>query len=125
MKTLMLCASVLLAYAAPVSAAESRACAIKRSDIENQISEAQARGQSQELRGLQRALKANLAKCTDASLARERDDRIAKAQREVVERERDLLEAERKGDTGKLASRRAKLEEARSELAEAQKPLQR
>lgn len=124
MKALVLCVGLLTACALPAFAAEpSPACAAKRVHIERQLSEARARGNTQEIKGLQRALKANIAHCTDASLAKEREAQIAKAQREVAKRERDLREAERKGDAQKIATRKAKLEEAQHELAEAQKPL--
>ena len=124
MKALVLCVGLLTFCALPAFAAEaSPACAAKRADIERQISEARARGNTQQVKGLQRALKANIAHCTDASLAAERELQIAKAQRELAKRESDLREAQRKGDAKKIATRQAKLEEAQRELAEAQKPL--
>lgn len=124
MKALVLCVGLLTLSASCAFAADaSPACAAKRANIESQISEARARGNTQELKGLQRALKANIAHCTDASLAKEREAEIAKAQRELAQRERDLQEAERKGDARKIATRKAKLEEAQRKLAEAQKPL--
>lgn len=124
MKALILCAGLLAACTLPAFAADaSPACAAKRAAIEQQLAEARARGNTQQIKGLQRALKANIAHCTDASLAKEREAQIAKAQREVAKRERDLREAERKGDAQKIATRKAKLEEAQHELAEAQKPL--
>lgn len=124
MRALLLCAGLLATCALPAFAAEaSPACAAKRTTIEQQLAEARARGNAQQVKGLQRALKANIAHCTDASLAKEREAEIAKAQRELAQRERDLQEAERKGDARKIATRKAKLEEAQRKLAEAQKPL--
>ncbi|HVR50134.1 MAG TPA: DUF1090 domain-containing protein [Pseudorhodoferax sp.] len=124
MRVVMLTVCVLGWYGAVAAAAPpSPACAAKRSQIESQISEAQARGRTHELRGLRRALQANQANCTDASLAREREERIAKAQREVAERERELQEAQHDGRPRKIASRKAKLEAAQRELAAAQQPL--
>lgn len=124
MKALVLSAGLLTLCALPAFAAQaSPACAAKRANIESQISEARARGHTQALNGLQRALKANIAHCTDASLAEERAAKIAKAQHELAERESDLREAERKGDAQKIATRKAKLDEARRDLAEAQQPL--
>lgn len=122
MRFVMLAVCVL-GWGAAASAAPSPACAAKRAQIESQISEAQARGRTHELRGLRRALQANQANCTDASLAREREERIAKARREVAERERDLQDAEQGGRPRKIASRKAKLEAARRELDAAQQPL--
>lgn len=124
---LPLCAALLAALtalAAPALAASGGpACEAKRADIQAQIGAAQARGNRQELAGLNRALKANQSRCTDAGLARERDGRIREAQREVALRERELAQEEKKGDAKKIAKRSAKLDAARAELAEASKPL--
>lgn len=126
MRTLVLFAVILAVYAEATLAAEpSPACDAKRASIEAQISEAQARGRIRELAGLKKALKNNKEHCTDASLAKEREAQMSKAQREVAEREKDLREAEAKGDPKKIASRKAKLEEAQTELTEAEKPLPR
>ena len=86
-------------------------------------SSAPQRGHSQELAGLQRALAANQAHCSDASLAKAREADIRAAQKKVAEREKSLAEAERKGNAKKIAKRKAKLAEARRDLAEAEKPL--
>jgi hypothetical protein len=110
--------------AVPLFAAQaSPACAAKRTSIETQISEANAHGQRYKLAGLQRALRANQAGCTDASLAKERDVDIAKASKNVSQREAELGAAQRKGDAKKVAKQQQKLDEARSELSEASKPL--
>lgn len=126
MKRLLVCGLMFSALAGPAMAAESSvACAAKRSDIESQLSEARARHRKQEIAGLEKALRANKATCTDASLARERDKDIRQAREKVAERERSLAEAERKHDARKIADRRAKLEEARRELARAERPIRR
>lgn len=124
MKQLIL-ASVLAFAAAPLLAQQpSAACEAKRARIEAQISQAQAAGNSREVAGLQKALRANKAHCSDASLAAERKREIRKATKKVAEREKELAKAKRKGDPDKIAQRQNKLDEARQELAEAQKPLQ-
>lgn len=124
MKTVVLSAALLLASTSLAFAAPpSPACEAKRASIEKQIDEASARGRNQEVAGLKRALAANKARCTDASLAKERDADIRDAQRKVASREKSLAEAERKGDAKKIATRKAKLEEARKGLAEAEKPI--
>jgi hypothetical protein len=124
MKSTALSIALLLASTSLALAAErSPACEAKRANIEKQIAEATSRGRSQEVAGLKRALAANKAECTDASLAKEREERIQEAQKEVAEREKDLAEAERKGDAKKIAKRKTKLDEARSELTEAEKPV--
>ena len=117
--------AMFLAFTAPFTFAAERspACEAKQAALETQISEATARGRSQEATGLQRALAANKARCTDAALAQERDADIRDARRKVAAREKALAEAERKGDAKKTATRRAKLEDARRALAEAEKPL--
>ena len=66
---------------------------------------------------------ANQAHCTDASLAKERDEDIQKAQEKVAEREKSLAEAKLKGAADKIAKKQAKLDEARRALTEAQKPI--
>lgn len=120
----VLCSLVFVAYAAPTLAAgPSRACDAKRASIETQIAEAEANGRKREVAGLQKALRANKANCTDESLARDRAKAVQSAQREVKARERDLSEAESKGDAEKIAKRREKLDAARRELSEAEKPL--
>jgi hypothetical protein len=105
-----------------VAAQPSAACAAKRAEIENQLAEANAHGRKHEAAGLQKALKANRARCSDASLARARDQDIKQARKKVAEREHSLAQARRKGDADKIADREAKLEEARQALARAERP---
>lgn len=125
MKRLLACGIIFSALAAsPAMAAQpSAACTAKRADIEAQLAEATTQQRKQEVAGLQKALKANQANCTDASLAKDRDRDIKQAQKKVAERERSLAEAERKGDAKKIADRQAKLEAARSGLARAERPI--
>lgn len=124
MKSFVCCAALLLVVATPTLAANrSPACEAKRASIEAQISQATSKGRTQEIAGLKKALAANKANCTDASLAKERNTRIQYAQAKVASREKSLDEAERKGDAKKIATRKAKLDEARKELTEAEKPI--
>jgi len=117
MKKLLFFALALGATTVDAAAAQpSAACAAKRASIEAQLQEATLRNRRQEVAGLQRALKANKAHCTDEVLAKERETNIKNAQRKVAERERDLAEAQAKGDAKKIASRQEKLEAARREL---------
>lgn len=102
----------------------SAACEAQRVRIEAQIERAKAEGNRKELAGLQKALSANKANCSDASLAAERQRDIQKATKKVADREKDLAEAKRKGDPDKIAKRQGKLDQARQALAEAEKPLQ-
>ncbi|MBU7572541.1 MAG: DUF1090 domain-containing protein [Hydrogenophaga sp.] len=120
------CASVLLVFAAPTFANEPpSACQAKRRNIEAQLANATEHGRKQEAAGLKRALRANQANCTDASLEKERGAEIRQAQKKVAEREKSLREAQQKGDPKKLAERQAKLDEARRELTEAERPIER
>lgn len=124
MKPFAFLASALILCATPVLAAQpSPACEAKRARIETQMSEASARGRTHELAGLQKALRANKAHCTDQGLAQEREAQIRQAQKKVQAREKSLHEAHEKGDAKKIADRQEKLDEARRDLAEAQKPL--
>lgn len=124
MKTTLLSAVVLLSFSSIAFAAEpSPACEAKRANIEAQIAEATAKGRTQQVEGLKRALAANQAHCTDASLAKERDEDIQEAQEKVAEREKSLAEAKLKGDVDKIAKKQAKLDEARRALTEALQPI--
>ncbi|WP_036595320.1 DUF1090 domain-containing protein [Ottowia thiooxydans] len=124
MKRILFLALLIGSAAAPAMAAEpSAACAAKRANIEAQLQEATARGRKQEIAGLQKALKANKARCTDELLAKEREKDIKQAQKKLAERERDLSAAQLKGDAKKIEERQRKLDEARSQLEAAQKPI--
>lgn len=123
MKRAIVCSVVLALFSSVAVAAQpSAACAAKRAEIESELAEATAHGRKHEAAGLQKALKANRANCTDASLARERDRDIKQARKKVAEREHSLAQARRKGDAQKIADREAKLEAARQALARAERP---
>lgn len=115
----------VLAAATTAHAETSAACALKRQDIETQIGHAKAAGRSQQVAGLEKALAANQAHCSDASLEQERQEAIEKAQRKVAEREQELAEAQAKGEARKIADKQAKLAQARQQLAQAQQPVPR
>lgn len=118
--------TVWMAGAAPAWAADavaSPACAAKRQAIEAQLAHATARGRTQQAAGLERALAANQAHCTDAQLQAERAKDIEEAQEKVAKRQEELAHARAKGDAKKVADKTAKLEEARAKLQEAQAPL--
>lgn len=115
----------VMAAATTARAQTSPACELKRHNIETQISHAKAAGRSQQVAGLEKALAANQAHCSDASLEQERQETIEKAQRKVAEREQELAEAQAKDKPQKIADKQAKLAQARQELAEAQQPVPR
>ncbi|CAN5476920.1 DUF1090 domain-containing protein [soil metagenome] len=122
--SMVFCVAAVLAAASSAHAAEpSPACAAKRLSIENEIAYANQHGQKQRLAGLATALRKNQTHCSDASLQADRKAAIAKAEREVKQRQADLAMARQKGDQAKVSSRQAKLDTARAELVEAQKPI--
>ena len=96
-------------------------CSAKEARIEAEIADATSRGQKHRLTGLQKALGATRANCTEQSRKNEREARIRKAKQEVAEREKDLLDAEKSGDVDKVNKRRVKAAEARRELVNAEK----
>lgn len=121
MKALILGVATLLGGSPVLAAEPSPACLAKRAEIEQRLAQTQSQGR--ELKGLKRALQANRAHCTNASLEAERSQAIAEASKKVAERQRELDEAQHKGDQDKISKRRAKVEEARLKLSEAERPL--
>ena len=119
MKTALLIATFLIIHASPSFAAQpGPGCSAKQTRIESSITEATARGNKHEIAGLNKALRATKANCTEESLLKEKEASIQKARKKLSERERDLAQAEKSGDAKKIDKRRIKLEEARRELAE-------
>jgi hypothetical protein len=117
-----------LSIAAPTAFSQDPAltgCAAKWQDLTQQIQQARAAGNTQREAGLQKALKENQANCTDASLTKERQKKVASAQREVDEREADLKKAQVKGDQKNIDKRKEKLANAQKDMAEAQAELTR
>ena len=107
----------------PLLAAEEAApltgCAAKRQAISAQIEQAKAHGNSAQQAGLEKALSEVTANCTDASLKKERENRVLDAKHEVSRRQADLDKAMKKGDADKINKRKDKLAEARKELQDA------
>lgn len=108
--------------AGPVLAAEEPAltgCAAKRAAITAQIEQARAHGNANQQAGLEKALSEVTAHCTDASLKKERENKVLDAKHEVSRRQADLDKAMKKGDAEKINKRKDKLAESRKELQEA------
>ncbi|MNN88055.1 hypothetical protein D3C81_2056930 [compost metagenome] len=59
------------------------------------------------------------AHCTDASLKKERENKVLDAKHEVSQRQADLDKAMKKGDPEKINKRKDKLAESRKELQQA------
>ena len=94
-------------------------CAAKRQAISAQIEQAKAHGNSAQQAGLEKALSEVTANCTDASLKKERENKVLDAKHEVSRRQADLDKAMKKGDADKINKRKDKLAEARKELQDA------
>ena len=94
-------------------------CAAKRQAISAQIEQAKAHGNSAQQAGLEKALSEVTANCTDASLKKERENKVLDAKHEVSRRQADLDKAMKKGDADKINKRKDKLAESRKELQDA------
>ena len=109
--------------AAPLMAAEEApgltGCAAKKQGIINQIELAKSHANLDQQAGLEKALSEVEANCTDASLKKERENKVLDAKHEVSQRQADLDKAMKKGDPDKINKRKDKLAESRKELQEA------
>ena len=109
--------------ATPLLAAETApqltGCAAKRQAISLQIEQAKAHGNSEQQAGLEKALSEVTAHCTDASLRKERENKVLDAKHEVSRRQADLDKAMKKGDAEKINKRKDKLAQSRKELQDA------
>jgi hypothetical protein len=109
--------------ATPLMAAEDApgltGCAAKKQGIINQIELAKTHGNTEQQAGLEKALSEVTTHCTDASLKKERENKVLEAKHEVSERQADLDKAMKKGDPERINKRKDKLAESRKELQEA------
>ena len=109
--------------ASPLMAADQTTgltgCAAKKQAITTQLEYARANGNTNQIAGLEKALSEVTAHCTDASLKKERENKVLEAKHEVSKRQADLDKAMKKGDPEKIDKRKNKLAESRKELQEA------
>lgn len=109
--------------ASPLMAADQTigltGCAAKKQAITTQLEYARANGNTNQIAGLEKALSEVTAHCTDASLKKERENKVLEAKHEVSKRQADLDKAMKKGDPEKIDKRKNKLAESRKELQEA------
>lgn len=84
-------------------------CESKRADISRDIDHARAKGQTNRVRGLEKALREVQANCSDAKLEKEHAARIADQERKIADLQRDLAKAREQGKASKIADREAKL----------------
>lgn len=93
---LTLCSLVAAPVLATEQAPELTGCAAKRQAISVQIEQAKAHGNSEQQAGLEKALSEVTANCTDASLKKERENKVLDAKHEVSRRQADLDKAMKK-----------------------------
>jgi hypothetical protein len=109
--------------AAPLMAGEEApgltGCAAKKQSIINQIELANTQGNTDQQAGLETALSEVTTHCTDASLKKERENKVLDAKHEVSKRQTDLDKAMKKGDPERINKRKDKLAESRKELQNA------
>lgn len=98
---------------------ELTGCAAKRQAISVQIEQAKTQGNSDQQAGLEKALSEVTANCSDASLKKERENKVLDAKHEVSRRQTDLEKAMKKDDSEKINKLKDKLAKSRKELQEA------
>lgn len=116
---LALCSLMTASLWADEQAPELTGCAAKRQGIINQIELAKSRGNQEQQAGLETALNEVTTHCTDASLRKERENKVLEAKHEVSQRQADLEKAMKKGDPERINKRKDKLAASRKELQEA------
>lgn len=109
-------ALILVLSSLSASAFAVSPCQEKEQDIQREISYAEKHHNQNRIDGLNRALSEVRANCSDGKLKAEHQQKIAKQQAEIAERQNDLREAEQKGDADKISKRQRKLDEAQQEL---------
>lgn len=109
--------------AAPLLAAEEipelTGCAAKRQDLSTRIEQAKVDGSSDQQADLEKALSEVTTHCTDATLKKERENKVLDAKHEVSRRQTDLEKAMKKGDSEKINKLKDKLAKSRKELQDA------
>lgn len=116
LKAVLLCSLV----APLLAAAQNGGCDAKRASLQKEIEYARAHGNAKRIDGLETALRQVNAHCTDASLRRDSERKIASAQKRLDEREKDLQEAKDQGKNAKkIADRQRKVDEAHADLERA------
>jgi len=116
----LLATPVLAAEQAP----EPNGCLAKSQEISAKLEQAKADGNKEQQAGLEKALSETKANCTEASLLKQREQKVLDAKREVSRRQADLNKAMAKGDPERINKRKDKLAESRKELQDAQTELE-
>ncbi|AMG56475.1 DUF1090 domain-containing protein [Pantoea vagans] len=114
-----------LTFTAAHAASNLTGCAAKKQKIETQISFARQHNNTHQVAGLEKALREVNQNCTEGSLLKQRQEKVAEKKFKVQEREQALAKAKAEGrSASKIQKRKDKLAEAHEELKEAEQALQ-
>lgn len=125
-KTLLTFSLCLLPLTFPAAHAASAltGCAAKKQEIETQLSFARQHNNTHQVAGLKTALREVDQNCTEGSLLKQRQEKVAEKKVKVQEREQELAKAKTEGrSASKIQKREDKLVNARQELKEAEQAL--
>lgn len=101
---LALCGVMATPLMAAEEAPQLTGCAAKRQSISNQIEQARAHANAGQQAGLEKALSEATEHCNDASLKKERENKVLDAKHEVSRRQADLDKAMKQGDAEKITN---------------------
>ena len=121
--TLSLCL-LPLTFTAAHAASALTGCAAKKHEIETQLSFARQHKNTHQVAGLETALREVDQNCTEGSLLKQRQEKVAEKKFKVQEREQELAKAKAEGrSASKIQKREEKLADVRQELKEAEQAL--
>lgn len=121
--TLSLCL-LPLTFTAAHAASNLNGCAAKKQEIETQLAFARQHNNTHQIAGLETALREVDQNCTEGSLLKQRQEKVAEKKFKVQEREQELAKAKAEGrSASKIQKREDKLADARQELKEAEQAL--
>jgi len=121
--TLSLCL-LPLTFTAAHAASALTGCAAKKQEIETQLSFARQHNNTHQVAGLETALREVEQNCTEGSLLKQRQEKVAEKKVKVQEREQELAKAKAEGrSASKIQKREDKLADARQALKEAEQAL--
>lgn len=113
-----------LTFTAAHAASALTGCAAKKQEIETQLSFARQHNNSHQIAGLETALREVDQHCTEGSLLKQRQEKVAEKKVKVQEREQELAKAKAEGrSASKIQKREDKLSDARQALNEAEQAL--
>jgi len=113
-----------LTFTAAHAASALTGCAAKKQEIETQLSFARQHNNTHQVAGLETALREVNQNCTEGSLLKQRQEKVAEKKVKVQEREQELAKAKAEGrSASKIQKREDKLLNARQELKEAEQAL--